>query len=140
MNPHNLQYSKSCAKDYVEYFMRRRKCRTRKSGLQKSSMFSTNMVFKIMYFFSQQTEETKSEILPDHRHHQYKYTNGTSSHARRRVQVWPKSASNVGHFTFEAEILLVSVSLSLQHGDSNITRDTLSPCATSAASLVEIGQ
>jgi hypothetical protein len=46
----------------------------RKTGLQKSNMFSTNTVFKIMYFFLQETEETKSEILPDHRHHQYKYT------------------------------------------------------------------
>jgi hypothetical protein len=50
MNPHNLEYIKSCAKDYLEYRMHRRKCHTRKTGLQNSSMFSTNTVLKIMYF------------------------------------------------------------------------------------------
>jgi hypothetical protein len=74
MNPRNLEYIKSCAKDYLEYLMYKWKCHTRKTGLQKSSMFSTNMVFKIMYFFPQKTEETKSETLSDHRHHQYTYT------------------------------------------------------------------
>jgi hypothetical protein len=52
MNPHHFEHLKSCTKKHQE-LTRGWKCHCGKTELQKSSMFLTDTVFKITYFFHQ---------------------------------------------------------------------------------------
>jgi hypothetical protein len=69
MNPHNFEQLKSCTNKYLEQLKHEWKCHTRKTQLQKSSMFFTDTVFNITYIFTNCVHNI-SYIAT---HYQYKY-------------------------------------------------------------------
>jgi hypothetical protein len=62
-----------------------------------------------------------------------------STRALKQVQVSSKSGSNKGHFALEAESFLSLSRLALQWFLLKHHSGSPSPCATTSASLVEIG-